>query len=60
MEVLQTKNYYIFVKNENRNSALWWNRTTSQFSIRGFFIVTFRLVFIFQMGGFLMHTVYDY
>lgn len=31
MEVLQTVNYYIFVKNEK---TLWWNRTTSEFSIK--------------------------
>ncbi|XP_055315656.1 phosphatidylinositide phosphatase SAC2 isoform X1 [Sitodiplosis mosellana] len=31
MEVLQTSNYYIFVKNEK---TLWWNRTTSEFSIK--------------------------
>lgn len=31
MEVLQTSNYYIFVKNEK---TLWWNRSTSEFSIK--------------------------
>lgn len=31
MEVFQTDNYYIFVK---REKSLWWNRTTSEFSIK--------------------------
>ncbi|XP_055849501.1 phosphatidylinositide phosphatase SAC2 isoform X2 [Episyrphus balteatus] len=31
MEVFQTDNYYIFVK---RKKSLWWNRTTSEFSIK--------------------------
>lgn len=31
MEVFQTDNYYIFVK---REKSLWWNRSTSEFSIK--------------------------
>ncbi|XP_023291488.2 phosphatidylinositide phosphatase SAC2 isoform X3 [Lucilia cuprina] len=31
MEVFQTDNYYIFVK---REKSLWWNRTTSEFTIK--------------------------
>ena len=31
MEVFQTEKYYIFVKKEN---SLWWNRITSEFSIK--------------------------
>lgn len=31
MEVFQTEKYYIFVKKEN---SLWWNRTTSEFTIK--------------------------
>lgn len=31
MEVFQTENYYIFVK---REKSLWWNRSTSEFSIK--------------------------
>lgn len=31
MEVLQTNNFYIFVKNEK---TLWWNRSTSEFTIK--------------------------
>lgn len=31
MEVLQTSNYYIFVKN---GKTLWWNRFTSEFSVK--------------------------
>lgn len=31
MEVFQTNDFYIFVKNEK---TLWWNRVTSEFSIK--------------------------
>lgn len=31
MEVFQTDKFYIFVKKEN---SLWWNRTTSEFTIK--------------------------
>ncbi|XP_073816733.1 phosphatidylinositide phosphatase spermathreecae isoform X3 [Musca autumnalis] len=31
MEVFQTDNFYIFVK---REKSLWWNRTTSEFSLK--------------------------
>lgn len=31
MEVFQTDNFYIFVK---REKSLWWNRTTSEFTIK--------------------------
>ncbi|XP_030370513.1 phosphatidylinositide phosphatase SAC2 isoform X1 [Scaptodrosophila lebanonensis] len=31
MEVFQTDNHYIFVK---RDKSLWWNRTTSEFTIK--------------------------
>lgn len=31
MEVFQTENFYIFVKKEK---SLWWNRTTSEFSVK--------------------------
>lgn len=31
MEVFQTDTYYIFVK---REKSLWWNRTTSEFSVK--------------------------
>lgn len=31
MEVFQTNNFYIFVRN---GKSLWWNRATSEFSIR--------------------------
>lgn len=31
MEVFQTNNFYIFVKNEK---SLWWNRTSSEFSVK--------------------------
>lgn len=59
MEVLQTSNYYIFVKNEK---TLWWNRSTSEFSIKAgeyhmivvvFFLLIEFFSFFHQMGGFL-------
>lgn len=43
MEVFQTDHYYIFVK---KDKSLWWNRTTSEFSIKAGILMHFYVIHI--------------
>lgn len=50
MEVLQTRNHYILKKVKNGQKTLFWNRATSEFSIKsGIYMNLFSTKFIASM-----------